>query len=233
MAVVAGCTLMRASEASAITGCVLFWVCELVAWPSRTHFLSLPPPTPWGHPQKGHLPLDLRPRHTHQGLLNQLLVASDFPTHAHCSLRFKAVIFPCTPKQVSSTTTPRNVDAIRVCTGLAINHKHKHFHWPHSKANSCTQAAAATTPEDHQQQQQHFCAHSRPAARAVPLRACIKGLNKHHTSTVMKSKLYQDYDALAYKPHSLGEERGAINHIKKTKQKTKGLEIVFDPKQHK
>lgn len=45
--------------------------------------------------------------------------------------------------------------------------------------------------------------------------------------------LYQDYDALAYKPHNLGEERGAINHIKKAKQKTKGLEIVFDPKGHK
>lgn len=52
----------------------------------------------------------------------------------------------------------------------------------------------------------------------------------------MKSKptsLYQDFDALAYRPHNVGEERGAINHIKKAKQKTKGLEIVFDPKRHK
>jgi hypothetical protein len=50
----------------------------------------------------------------------------------------------------------------------------------------------------------------------------------------MKTKsLYQDYDALAYNPHSVGEERGAINHIKKAKQKTKGLEVVFDPKRHK
>jgi len=47
------------------------------------------------------------------------------------------------------------------------------------------------------------------------------------------SSLYRDYDALAYNPRKLGEERGAINHIKKVKQKAKGLEVVFDPKGHR
>lgn len=49
----------------------------------------------------------------------------------------------------------------------------------------------------------------------------------------LQSALYRDYDALAYKPRHLGEERGAANHIKKAKQRKKGLEVVFDPKGHK
>jgi hypothetical protein len=49
----------------------------------------------------------------------------------------------------------------------------------------------------------------------------------------MKASIYREYDALAYNPKKLGEERGAINHIKKAKQKAKGLEIVFDPKGHR
>lgn len=48
----------------------------------------------------------------------------------------------------------------------------------------------------------------------------------------MKS-LYRDYDALAYNPKSIGEERGAINYVKKAKQRHKGVEITFDPKAHK
>jgi hypothetical protein len=47
------------------------------------------------------------------------------------------------------------------------------------------------------------------------------------------ASLYRDFDALNYNPRKLGEERGAINHIKKVKQKAKGLEIVFDPKGHR
>ena len=35
--------------------------------------------------------------------------------------------------------------------------------------------------------------------------------------------LNRDYDALAYNPRKTGEERGAINHIKKVKQKAKAL----------
>lgn len=49
----------------------------------------------------------------------------------------------------------------------------------------------------------------------------------------MQKALYRDYDALAYNPKHVGEERGAINYIKKTKQRQKGVEIVFDPKAHK
>jgi hypothetical protein len=48
----------------------------------------------------------------------------------------------------------------------------------------------------------------------------------------MKS-LYREYDALAYNPKSVGDERGAINYVKKAKQRQKGVEIVFDPKAHK
>lgn len=56
-------------------------------------------------------------------------------------------------------------------------------------------------------------------------------LGSVHT-TQMKS-LYQDYDALAYRPHNVGEERGAINHVKKAKARQKGLEITFNPKEHR
>lgn len=49
----------------------------------------------------------------------------------------------------------------------------------------------------------------------------------------MRSSLYRDYDALAYNPKQVGDERGAINHVKKAKQRKKGVEIVFDPKAHK
>lgn len=50
---------------------------------------------------------------------------------------------------------------------------------------------------------------------------------------MMRTSLYQDCDALAYKPHALGEQRGAINHIKKAKARTKGLEVTFDPAGHR
>ncbi|KAF8070873.1 nol12 [Scenedesmus sp. PABB004] len=49
----------------------------------------------------------------------------------------------------------------------------------------------------------------------------------------MKSSLYRDYDALAFNPRSVGEERGAINHVKKAKARQRGLEVVFDPKAHR
>jgi hypothetical protein len=49
----------------------------------------------------------------------------------------------------------------------------------------------------------------------------------------MQASLYRDCDALAYRPHNVGEERGAHNHIKKAKARQKGLEITFNPKGHK
>lgn len=49
----------------------------------------------------------------------------------------------------------------------------------------------------------------------------------------MNAALYRDYDALAYRPTSLGEQRGAINHIKKAKARQQGLEVTFNPKAHK
>jgi hypothetical protein len=50
---------------------------------------------------------------------------------------------------------------------------------------------------------------------------------------MLSSSLYRDYDALAYNPKSVGEQRGAVNHIKKAKQRKKGVEVVFDPKAHR
>eukprot|EP00775_Hariotina_reticulata_P006032 gene6032-6270_t len=50
---------------------------------------------------------------------------------------------------------------------------------------------------------------------------------------MLSSSLYRDYDALAYNPKSVGEARGAVNHIKKAKQRKKGVEVVFDPKAHR
>lgn len=81
-----------------------------------------------------------------------------------------------------------------------------------------------------------ICITASPIKHALPI---VTGSNaadllQHLNSpTNMQKSLYRDYDALAYNPKHVGEERGAINHIKKTKQRKKGVEIVFDPKAHK
>jgi hypothetical protein len=118
-------------------------------------------------------------------------------------------------------------DAARFRASVGINNKHDCFPWPASAACQDPTSAASTAAAGTAAEAAYLRAHTRLATRALPLRTCIE------TVTIMQATLYQDYDALAYKPHNVGEERGAINHIKKAKQKTKGLEIVFDPKGHK
>lgn len=48
-----------------------------------------------------------------------------------------------------------------------------------------------------------------------------------------KKYLFREYDALSHRKDVVGDEQGAVNHVKKAHLKKKGQEIMFDAKAHK
>ncbi len=68
------------------------------------------------------------------------------------------------------------------------------------------------------------------AEGAPPRIACLLSALLQQMST----RLFQDYDAVfGERLVAPGDRKRAVNHIPKAQQRAKGVEVLFDPKEHK